>query len=96
MYFFFRSSIPQKPGSDLFNMARTSFHWADYLVFALSLVLSLLVGLFFCIQGKRRKSTNDDFLMGERNINPISVGLSLAASLLNAVFLIGLILVILD
>ena len=66
-----------------------SFHWADYLVFFLSLGVSLAVGLFFCISDMRKKATNDDYLMGGRNMNPVSVGLSMVASLLNAVFLIG-------
>ena len=65
------------------------FHWADYLVFFLSLGLSLVVGLVFCISGMRQKATNDDYLMGGRSLNPVFVGLSMAASLLNAVFLIG-------
>ena len=65
------------------------FQWADYLVFFASLGISLAVGVFFCVTGMRNKATSDDYLMGGRSMNPVSVGLSMVASLLNAVFLIG-------
>ena len=72
-------------------MAKTEeheFHWADYVVFSLSLLLSLGIGFFFACYGKKQADTKE-YLQGGGNMNPVAVGLSIAASLLNAVFLIG-------
>ena len=64
------------------------FHWADYVVFALSLILSLSIGFFFAIRD-RNKVDSSEYLMGGKGMNPVAVGLSISASLLNAIFLIG-------
>ena len=71
-------------GSD----AKTEFHDADYAVFALSLAVSLGIGIFFALYGSRQRDTNE-YLLGGNTMNPVAVGLSVAASILNAVFLIG-------
>lgn len=64
------------------------FHWADYFVFALSLAMSLSIGFFFAIRD-RHQVDSSEYLMGGKGMNPIAVGLSISASLLNAIFLIG-------
>ena len=64
------------------------FHWADYVVFAVSLAVSLGIGFFFACHGKKQADTKE-YLLGGNDMNPVAVGLSIAASLLNAVFLIG-------
>ena len=64
------------------------FHWADYVVFACSLALSLGIGFFFAWSGRKQQDTKE-YLQGGNNMNPIAVGMSIAASLLNAVFLLG-------
>lgn len=66
-----------------------TFHWADYLVFGVSLAISLGIGIFFAIVDRKKKST-EEFLMGGRNIHFVPVGLSLLASILNGVFIIGI------
>ena len=40
------------------------FHWADYCVFALSLVASAGIGVFFACTGKKQGSLNE-ILMAE-------------------------------
>lgn len=64
------------------------FHWADYLVFSISLALSLGIGVYFACFGSKQKTT-DDFLLGGRDMNFVPVSLSILASALNAVFLLG-------
>lgn len=64
------------------------FHWADYVVFACSLAVSLGIGFYFALAGWKKQNTQD-YLLGGNNMNPVAVGLSMCASLLNAVFLIG-------
>ena len=69
-------------------MENLEFHWADYFVFSLSLLLSLSIGFFFAIRD-RNKTDSSEYLMGGKGMNPVAVGLSISASLLNAIFLIG-------
>ena len=65
-----------------------SFHWVDYLIFGISLAISLGIGVFFGIRDRNTKST-EEFLMGGRSQHWIPVGLSLLVSILNGVFIIG-------
>ena len=66
-----------------------SFHWADYLVFAMSLVLTLAIGIYFGFRDRKDSST-ENFLMGGRTLAYVPVAFSLVASTLNSVFIIGL------
>ena len=70
------------------NEEDLEFHWADYVVFAGSLALSLGIGFFFAFKD-RKKADTKEYLLGGNGLNPIAVGMSIAASLMNAVFLIG-------
>ena len=65
-----------------------SFHWLDYVVFAASLVLGLVIGVVVWVCGGGQK-TKEEYLLGGKNLNPIVVGTSLLVSTLNAVFLLG-------
>ena len=64
------------------------FHWADYLIFCISLAVGLLVGIVFLFTGGKQK-TSDEYLLGGRDLNVVTVGASMLASILNAVFLLG-------
>lgn len=64
------------------------FHWADYLVFSISLAMGLMVGIVFLVTGGKQKTT-DEYLLGGRDLGPVTVGASMLASILNAVFLLG-------
>jgi Na+/proline symporter len=70
-------------------MEEIAFHWADYLVFAVSLAIGLLVGVVFLFKGRGQKEGTDDYLLGGRDMGPVTVGASMLASTLNAVFLLG-------
>ena len=69
-------------------MANLYFHWVDYLVFAVSLVISLGIGIFFSLTGGRQK-TNSEYLMGDRRLSLIPVALSLLVSYISAVTILG-------
>ena len=56
-----------------------SLHALDWWVIGLFLIAMPLVGWYY----SRRTSTSDDYLLGGRNMRPLSVGLSLFASLLS-------------
>ena len=46
------------------------FHWADYLVFGLMLVISTAIGIVFGILDRKKKTTND-FLLGGGDLKVI-------------------------
>ncbi|KAH9498359.1 Sodium-coupled monocarboxylate transporter 1 [Bulinus truncatus] len=63
------------------------FTWVDYLIFAAVLAISSGIGLYHAI--KDRKKNLENYLMAGRQMNPIPVGLSLLASFMSAVTLLG-------
>ena len=65
------------------------FSTPDYVVFAVSLAIPVAIGLFFFFY-KRKENTVENFLLGERSINFVAVALSILASLINGVFVIGI------
>ena len=42
-------------------------HWADYLIFAVFLTISIGIGLFFSLTGGRQKTT-EEFIMADRSL----------------------------
>ena len=65
-----------------------SFHWADYVIFSLSLAMGVVVGLVYYIKDRHQK-TQEGYLLGGKNLNVIMVGASMVVSSINAVFLLG-------
>ncbi|XP_041087031.1 sodium/iodide cotransporter [Polyodon spathula] len=69
---------------------RTTFGLADYGVFAVMLLVSMAIGLF---QGLRRaggkEERAEDFFTGGRQMTALPVGLSLSASFMSAVQVLG-------
>ena len=61
------------------------FTAVDYVVFGLTVLASISIGLFFSWARRSRESTTDDFLMAGRNMRSIPIALSLVASFLSAV-----------
>ncbi|XP_070198071.1 sodium-coupled monocarboxylate transporter 1-like isoform X2 [Littorina saxatilis] len=71
--------------------ARTTargFHWADYLVFGSVLAISAAIGITAAI--KHRKASAEQLLTGNRKLPLIPVALSLAASFMSAIFVLGI------
>lgn len=65
------------------------FHWADYLVAAISLGISIIIGIIAYCRSLKKKNKNEDYLVGSGEMNPAAVGLSIVATALNGVFLLG-------
>ena len=65
-----------------------TFHWSDYLIFVLTLVLSAVIGIFYAWKDKRKQNTSD-FLPGGRKMSLFPVTLSLMASFLSAILVLG-------
>uniref|UniRef100_A0A2C9K639 Uncharacterized protein n=1 Tax=Biomphalaria glabrata TaxID=6526 RepID=A0A2C9K639_BIOGL len=79
---------PFYKGEYSFNTGRVhQFTWVDYLIFAAMLAISASIGVFHAI--KDRKKNLDNYLMAGRQMSPIPVGLSLLASFMSAITLLG-------
>ena len=68
-------------------MAVSTFHWADYVVFAGWLVICLAVGVYFMVKGSHK--SKEEYLLAGTNMNFVAVGSSLLATGLSAVFILG-------
>ncbi|KAJ3599031.1 hypothetical protein NHX12_032994 [Muraenolepis orangiensis] len=69
--------------------SRPGFGIADYAVFAVMLLVSMAIGLFQALKKGKGEATADDFFTGGRNMPAIPVGLSLCASFMSAVQVLG-------
>ena len=65
-----------------------TFHWADYVVFVLSLSVGPALTAYFLLKGGNQTTTGT-YLLGGQKMSAVAVGASLVASSLNAVFLLG-------
>ncbi|XP_028404903.1 sodium-coupled monocarboxylate transporter 1-like [Dendronephthya gigantea] len=69
-------------------MAEKSFHPVDYVVFGLMLLISAGIGIYHgCTGGKQR--TTSEYLLGNRSMKTLPIAISLLASYLSAITLLG-------
>nr|CAD7452227.1 unnamed protein product [Timema tahoe] len=66
----------------------TRFDWPDYLVLASMLIISSGIGLFYGFFGPKHK-TASDFLLGGSSMGTFPMAMSLAASFITAIELLG-------
>uniref|UniRef100_A0A4W3HX75 Sodium-coupled monocarboxylate transporter 1-like n=1 Tax=Callorhinchus milii TaxID=7868 RepID=A0A4W3HX75_CALMI len=64
------------------------FNVWDYVVFIVMLLISVFIGIYHAIMGRRQQS-NSEFLLGGRQMSALPVALSLTASFMSAVTVIG-------
>ena len=64
------------------------FSGADYAVFACTLLISSGIGVYHALTGGRQRTTSE-FLLADRNMNPIPVAISLVASFISAITFLG-------
>ncbi|XP_045905484.1 sodium/iodide cotransporter [Micropterus dolomieu] len=69
--------------------SRPGFGLADYAVFAGMLFISMAIGLFQALKKRLMDTSADDFFTGGRNMPAVPVGLSLCASFMSAVQVLG-------
>lgn len=67
------------------------FVLADYVLFAAVLLISALIGVFYMIREARaaKSATADDVLMGGRDIGVFPIAMSLMASFMSAITVLG-------
>lgn len=83
------SSAPFFHGDYSFNTGKLKqFTVVDYVIFAAVLVISAGIGFYHAWKDRRQKSI-DEFLLAGRNMHPVPVALSLLASFMSAITLLG-------
>ncbi|XP_028178125.1 putative sodium-dependent multivitamin transporter isoform X2 [Ostrinia furnacalis] len=69
-------------------MAEAVFGIWDYLVMAATMIASVAIGLYFRFSGGKQK-TNEEYLLADRNMSILPVSVSLMASFMSAITLLG-------
>ncbi|XP_053734476.1 sodium/iodide cotransporter [Synchiropus splendidus] len=70
-------------------LQQKTFLAQDYAVFGAMLLVSMAIGIFHAMKKKPKNTQVDDFFTGGRNMSPVPVGLSLCASFMSAVQVVG-------
>lgn len=68
------------------------FRWPDYVAFAATQVLPVLLGLIIALCRRRKRKereTSDTYVRATESFNPFPVGVSILASVLNSAFFLG-------
>ena len=64
------------------------FKWYDYVIFCLTLVISLGIGIYYAFSGDQQKTTKE-YLMANRSLRTVPVSLSMLMSFVSAVMVLG-------
>uniref|UniRef100_A0A8C8DC81 Sodium-dependent multivitamin transporter n=1 Tax=Oncorhynchus tshawytscha TaxID=74940 RepID=A0A8C8DC81_ONCTS len=70
------------------DVVQMHFSTPDYVIFALLLVASTCIGLFYALSGGRQRTTQE-FLLADRSMSCLPVSLSLLATFQSAVAILG-------
>ncbi len=62
--------------------------WYDYVIFAITLLICLAIGIYFSLSGGRQRSTRE-YLQGDRSLSVFPVAASIALSWQSAITVIG-------
>lgn len=69
-------------------MVQSVFGVWDYAIMALTMISSIAIGLYFRFSGGKQK-TNEEYLLADRNMSILPVAVSLMASFMSAITLLG-------
>ena len=69
-------------------MAVQSFEWYDFVIFSLTLAVSLGIGIYYACAGGGQKTTKD-YLLGGRKLKTIPVAVSMVMSYISAILVLG-------
>uniref|UniRef100_T1IVN9 Sodium-coupled monocarboxylate transporter 1 n=1 Tax=Strigamia maritima TaxID=126957 RepID=T1IVN9_STRMM len=67
----------------------THFHLVDYVIFILMLCVSVCIGLFYACTGDKQR-TASEYLMGNRNMGKFPIAMSLLASFMSSIAMLGM------
>ncbi|KAL5018098.1 hypothetical protein ScPMuIL_003820 [Solemya velum] len=64
------------------------FHYPDYIVFAITLLISIGIGIFYALSGGRQRTTSE-FFVGNRKMAVLPVAISLIVSFESSIMMLG-------
>ena len=65
-------------------------HWADYLVFGVTLLFSVSIGIFYAVMERKTSgSKTEEFLLAGRKMSVLPVSVSIFVSWLSAISFLG-------
>ena len=64
------------------------FMWYDYLLFTLTLLIALGIGIYAALAGDKQRSTGE-YLMGNRALGTLPVAMSMFMSYISAILVLG-------
>ena len=65
-----------------------SFHLADYSIFAVTIIVSLGIGLYYALSGGKQRTTSE-YLVGNRQMMILPVAISLMVSFESSIMMLG-------
>ena len=65
-----------------------SFHIADYSIFAVTIIVSLGIGLYYALSGGKQRTTSE-YLVGNRRMTIVPVAISLMVSFESSIMMLG-------
>ncbi|XP_047346992.1 sodium-coupled monocarboxylate transporter 1-like isoform X1 [Vespa velutina] len=80
--------VPEMPTVQEINKSMQNFAIPDYIVFVLMLLVSAFVGIYFGFV--KKISGEDEYLVGGRNMKTFPISLSLIASFISGISLLGI------
>ncbi|KAJ3634558.1 hypothetical protein MTP99_007510 [Tenebrio molitor] len=73
----------------LVDPTKPFFSWYDYILFCVMLVFSSIIGIYFGCFGTKQRTVNE-YLLGGNSMKPLPVAISLTASHISGISLLGL------
>jgi len=70
------------------SQVQAGFHWADYLLFGLFLLLSVGIGIYHALTGGRQR-TIGEYVNGNRQMKMLPVAISMFVSIVSGVLVLG-------
>ncbi|KAH1004826.1 hypothetical protein HUJ05_005597 [Dendroctonus ponderosae] len=70
---------PKEARMDAEDQVKKYFDWIDYMVFAIMLIVSALVGVYFAFFAKIKQNTTSEYLMGGKTMGIFPISMSLIA-----------------
>ncbi|CAB3363685.1 Hypothetical predicted protein [Cloeon dipterum] len=78
------------PAEAAMELPSRYFSWVDYAVFVGMLFFSALIGIYFAFFAKQKQNTTNEYLMGGRSMGIFPISMSLIASYISGIALLGL------
>lgn len=75
--------------SDVLAAQLERFAWSDYVLFVIMLMICVVIGIYFGFIEKKQ-NTEDEYLVGNRQMPIIPVAFSLVASFISGITFVGL------